>query len=116
VNKTIIRLKVLDEYEPYCVFCGKPASDLHHAIIGHKKALDKKLFHKYNLVPSCNDCNARKRTGDTPEYHHYFWLKHCEKYGKEKMKRWLSWVNEGLIIPYKPQIVPAGFIEWVKEI
>ena len=114
MNKAKVRRQIADERGEICVFCGRQASDLHHAIIGHKKALDKKLFVKYNLVPACNDCNARKRQGDNRLYHHYFCVR-CQRYGEDKMLEWLEDVNDGLVIPYTPQIEPAGFGEWVKE-
>ena len=112
MDKAQVRRQVADERGEVCVFCGIQASDLHHAIIGHKKSLDKKLFVKYNLVPSCNDCNARKREGDNRYHHHYFWLEHCQRYGEEIMISWLDGVNDGLVIPYTPQIEPEGYIEW----
>ena len=120
MNKTIVRYEVTELHGVYCLFpdCDNLFGQLHHSIIGDKRnplKLHRLLYSVENLIPSCPKCNFIRK-GDNDNYQHYFWHLKCHLLGDERMIQWLEEVNSLRKVAYTPQIVPAGFIEWVKEI
>ncbi len=69
--------------------CNRPASDLHHGIIGDKKRFKEVLFCKENLFLSCRSCNV-SREMDNDKQRQAFWLIQCSRYGLEHMQKWLA--------------------------
>ena len=81
-----------------CQNCGeKPASELHHCIIGRMKGKTI-LDRKENLLPVCHDCNY-SRILDNYEGHKKCWLIMVDKWGIDVMNEWLILVNLNFTIP-----------------
>ena len=86
-----------------CQNCGqKPASELHHGIVGRKKGYTV-LDRKENLLPLCHDCNY-SRVLDNYAGRQKVWRMMIDMWGQSVMDEWLILVNlEFTISPFKPE-------------
>ena len=102
--KSRLRLELTDERGQACEWCGKPASQLHHCIIGDKKSHKKLLFCKENLIVMCHDCNVSRRF-DNEWGRQYWWGVQCKRYGQDHMIEWLDEIHKHF---KTVQFVPVG--------
>jgi len=73
-----------------CEWCIiRPATDLHHALIGRMKGKPE-LDVEENLMVACHRCHVGKELLDTQEVRLWFWNKQCERYGRDRMVEWVK--------------------------
>jgi len=81
-----LKKRLLVERGPKCEVCGKPATDLHHALIGRMKSKPE-LNVEENAELLCKECH--KFPGGYVE-HCKFWKRQVERYGEDHMDKWLD--------------------------
>ena len=83
-----------------CEYCKiRPATDLHHALIGRMKG-HPELDCEENFMVACARCHTGDELLDTQEVKEWFWNVQCDRYGHTHM---LNWVKS-LSLKLKPQL------------
>ena len=68
-----------------CEYCKiRPATDLHHALIGRMKG-HPELDCEENFMVACHYCHVGKELLDTQDVKLWFWNVQCDRYGYDHM-------------------------------